>query len=77
MAKRALRRKARPNGKLKSQILGALIKKHPKVLEVLDKHGVTFCAGCYLTLFSPLDRVAAYHAVPDFKKFLADLNRAI
>ena len=57
--------------------LSTLIKKNPDVLEVLDKHGVTFCAGCYLTLTSPVERAAAYHAVPDLARFLKDLKRAI
>jgi len=60
---------------LKEPVLGELIRKNPKLLAVLDKHGVTFCAGCYLTLFSPPERVAAYHAVPNLKKFLGDLKR--
>lgn len=54
-----------------------LIGRGPKVLEVLDRHGVTFCAGCYLTLNSPLKTVAGYHAVPDARKFLEDLDRAL
>lgn len=57
--------------------LGALIKENPKILRVLDKHGVHFCAGCYLTLSSPLEKVAAYHAVPDRKKFIRDIERAL
>jgi len=48
-----------------------------KVLKVLDKHGVTFCAGCYLTLSSPVEKAAAYHAVPDTAKFLKDLEKAL
>lgn len=57
-------------------ILGALIGGNKRVLEVLDKHGVTFCAGCYLTLFSSPEKAAVYHAVPDVKAFLADLRKA-
>lgn len=57
--------------------LGALIKGNPKILRVLDKHGVHFCAGCYLTLSSPLDKVAAYHAVPDRDGFVRDIERAL
>lgn len=58
--------------------LAALVKKRPdKVLKVLDRHGVTFCAGCYLTLTSPLEKAAAYHAVPDLKRFLKDLEKAL
>ncbi len=54
-----------------------LIGRNRKVLDVLDRHGVTFCAGCYLTLNSPLKTVAGYHAVPDKRKFLDDLGRAL
>ena len=63
--------------RLGSRLLGPLIGKGGKVLKVLDKHGIVFCPGCYLTLFSPLKKVAAYHAVPDARKFLADLRRAL
>ena len=47
------------------------------VLEVLEKHGVFFDAGTYITMSAPLDKVAAYHAVPDLKAFLADLEKAV
>lgn len=57
-------------------ILGALIEGNKAVLEVLDKHGVTFCAGCFITLFSAPQKAAAYHAVPDVKAFLKDLEAA-
>ncbi len=57
-------------------ILGALIDGNKRVLEVLDKHGVTFCAGCYLTLFSSPEKAAVYHAVPDVKAFLEELRKA-
>ncbi|MBI4052380.1 MAG: hypothetical protein HY400_07730 [Elusimicrobia bacterium] len=55
--------------------LVTLLQAHPAVLEVLDKHGIHFCAGCYLTLSSPLDRAAAYHAVPDVARFLKDIEK--
>lgn len=60
------------------ETLGEMISRHSsaKVLEVLDRHGVTFCAGCYLTLFSSPEKVAAYHAVPDVRLFLAELRAA-
>lgn len=57
--------------------LGDLIARSRKVLKVLDEHGVTFCAGCYLTLTSPPEKAAVYHAVPDRKKFLRDLEKAL
>jgi hypothetical protein len=57
--------------------LGELIDGNKRVLEVLDKHGITFCAGCYLTLFAAPEKAAVYHAVPDVGRFLADLKRAL
>ena len=74
MGKR-IQRKLSPE--LAKTTLAALIKKNPDVLGVLDKHGVSFCAGCYLTLTSSVERAAAYHAVPDLKRFLKDLEKAL
>ena len=55
-----------------------LIRANPeRMLDLLDKHGVTFCAGCYLTFSGPLERVAAYHAVPHLNLFLADVQKAL
>lgn len=75
--------KGRPNGAGRASrfaghrtVLGALIEGNEAVLEVLDKHGVTFCPGCYLTLFSSPERAAVYHAVPDVKAFLRELKAA-
>ena len=64
-------------GKIMSKPLGELIGADRRVLKVLDKHGITFCAGCYLTLFAPPEKAAVYHAVPDVPKFLADLRKAL
>ncbi|OGS05082.1 MAG: hypothetical protein A3G41_04940 [Elusimicrobia bacterium RIFCSPLOWO2_12_FULL_59_9] len=73
--KRKLKIKAaRP---LEDRLLGQLLRKHPAVLQVLDEHGIHFCAGCYLTLFSSVKGAAAFHAVPDFDKFLGDLRRSL
>jgi hypothetical protein len=71
MAKRkhgriAVRRKL-PN------LFDLLKKDRDRVLAVLSRHGVYFDAGTYITLAAPLEKVAAYHAVPDKKKFIADL----
>jgi len=57
--------------------LAGLLPGNPRVLKVLQKHGVHFCPGCLLTLTSPLEKVAAYHAVPDIDAFLKDLRRAL
>ncbi len=70
MAQRARRRPSSLN-----RPLGALIRENPKILRLLDKHGITFCPGCFLTLFSVPARAAAYHAVPDPESFLSELRR--
>jgi hypothetical protein len=50
-----------------------LKKDQARVMAVLSRHGVYFDAGTFVTLSAPLEKVAAYHAVPDKKKFLAEL----
>jgi len=71
------RRKPRPLKALESQRVGDLIARNAKVLKLLDEYGITFCAGCYLTLMSSPERAAVYHAVPDPKKFLRALEKAL
>jgi hypothetical protein len=61
----------------KDPVLGELIGRNAKVLKLLDKYGITFCAGCYLTLFATPEKAAHYHAVPDAKKFLKDLRQVL
>ena len=56
--------------------LATLLKRSPKLVKVLDRHGVHVCAGCILTLTSPVDRAAAFHGVPDIPAFLAALGLA-
>ena len=50
-----------------------LQKDQARVLAVLSRHGVYVDPGTFVTLSAPLEKVAAYHAVPDKKKFLAEL----
>jgi len=57
--------------------LATLIRKHPRLIGLLHKHGVHFCAGCYLTLSSPPERAAAYHGVPDVKQFLREIETVV
>ena len=60
--------------KRKAPILLDLLKKdQARVMSVLHKHGVYFDAGTFITMMATLDKVAAYHAVPNRKKFLAEL----
>ncbi|MBI3550442.1 MAG: hypothetical protein HY078_15500 [Elusimicrobia bacterium] len=56
--------------------LATLLRKHPKLLKVLHKHGIHFCAGCFLTLSSAPAKAAAYHGVSDVERFLKDVERA-
>ena len=70
-------KKTRGKRSLARKTLISVMKANPGALEVLDRHGVTFCAGCYLTLSSSLERAAAYHAVPSLARFLKDLERAM
>ena len=53
-----------------------LIARYPSTLEVFDRHGVHFCAGCYLTLTEDLKKVAGFHAVPDLERLVEDLKKA-
>ena len=70
----AKRKHGRVSVKKKFPTLLALLKKdQARVMSVLHKHGVYFDAGTYITLIASLDKVAAYHAVPNKKKFFADL----
>ena len=70
----AKRKHGRVAGKKRLPTLLELLKKdQARVMSVLHHHGVYFDAGTYITMIATLDKVAAYHAVPNKKKFLADL----
>ena len=61
-------------GRRKQPVLLELLRKdQARVMSVLHKHGVYFDAGTYITMTATLDKVAAYHAVPNRKKFFAEL----
>ena len=70
----AKRKHGRIAGRRRLPSLFELLRKdRARVLAVLSRHGVYFDAGTFITLSAPLEKVAAYHAVPDKKKFLAEL----
>ena len=70
----AKRKHGRVAGVKKLPTLYELLKKdQARVMSVLHKHGVYFDAGTYITMTARLDKVAAYHAVPNKKKFIAEL----
>lgn len=56
--------------------LASLLKEQPRLVKVLERHGVHVCAGCILTLTSPAERAAAYHGVPNIPAFLSALGLA-
>jgi hypothetical protein len=70
------RRKHTPQGlNVDRTTLLELLQRDPeRVLRVLDRYGVYFDAGTYITLTAPLEKAAAYHAVPDAKKFIRELK---
>ncbi len=70
----AKRKHGRVAVRAKLPSLYELLKKdQPRVLAVLSRHGVYIDPGTFVTLSAPLEKVAAYHAVPDKKKFLREL----
>jgi hypothetical protein len=54
--------------------LATVLRRDPKLIRVLHAHGVQVCAGCCLTLTSPVEKAAAYHGVPDVPAFLRALR---
>ena len=71
MAKRKHGRKALKRRPV--TLLDLLKKDQTRVMRVLDRHGVYFDPGTFITLTAPLEKAAAYHAVKDKKRFVADL----
>ncbi|MEK7389550.1 MAG: hypothetical protein AAB036_07615 [Elusimicrobiota bacterium] len=59
-----------------STLLELLARDQARVMEVLHRHGVTLDTVTYITLTASLDKVAAYHAVLNKKKFFADLLKS-
>ena len=57
--------------------LTQLLRKHPRLLRVLQDHGIQFCAGCCLTLSATPEKAAAYHGVPDIPRFLRRVERVV
>ncbi|MBI3297315.1 MAG: hypothetical protein HYZ75_04065 [Elusimicrobia bacterium] len=57
--------------------LGEILRRNPKAIAVLHKHGVQVCSGCVITLGSTPEKAASYHAVPDPAAFARDLKKAV
>jgi iron-sulfur cluster repair protein YtfE (RIC family) len=54
-----------------------LVMQVPQVAEVLARHGIVFCPGCYVALTSSVVKAAQYNAVQDVAGFLAELAEAV
>jgi hypothetical protein len=54
-------------------LLDLLKKDQRRVMRILDRHGVYFDPGTFITLTAPLEKAAAYHAVADKKRFVDEL----
>lgn len=49
----------------------------PAVAEVLARHGIVFCPGCFVALTSTVVQAAQYNAVRDVAGFLRELAAAV
>jgi iron-sulfur cluster repair protein YtfE (RIC family) len=54
--------------------VGEVVLKYPEAVEVFERHELTFCAGCFVTLFSEIEKAAGYAAVKDLDAMIADLK---
>ncbi|TCP56050.1 hypothetical protein EV586_103710 [Tumebacillus sp. BK434] len=61
----------------KGLTVGEVVHRYPEAVEVFDKHELTFCAGCYVTLFSELEKAAGYAAVQDLEEMICDLKALV
>ena len=57
----------------KDMILGEVVSKYPKTLEVFMKHGLP-CAGCGAAFFETIEQGASSHGVK-LNVLLKDLNK--
>ena len=52
--------KRKRKAKLENRKLYHLIRQYPQILPILDRYGISFCAGCYLTLTKTPKEAAAF-----------------
>jgi len=57
----------------KDMVLGEVVSKYPKTIEVFMKHGL-HCAGCGMAFSETVKEGALSHGI-DLKALLKDLNR--
>ncbi|MFD2172122.1 hypothetical protein [Tumebacillus lipolyticus] len=61
----------------KGLTVGEVVRTVPEAVEVFEEHELTFCAGCYVTLFSTLERAAGYAAIKDLDRMIFDLQALV
>lgn len=59
----------------KKMNIGEIVTKHPKTMEVFQKHGL-HCIGCFAAHFESLEQGCQAHGI-DVEKMVKDLNKAI
>jgi iron-sulfur cluster repair protein YtfE (RIC family) len=58
----------------KGLTVGEVMHRFPETIEVFEKHELSFCAGCYVTLFSEIEKAAGYAAIKDVDQLIDDLK---
>tara|TARA_Y100000034_G_scaffold26979_3_gene32126 strand:- start:3510 stop:3716 length:207 start_codon:yes stop_codon:yes gene_type:complete len=59
----------------KKQNIGEIVSKHPKTVEVFQKHGL-HCIGCFASHFETLEQGCKAHGI-DADKMVKDLNKVV
>jgi len=61
----------------KKMTVGEVVHRFPETIEVFEHHELTFCAGCYVTLFSEIEKAAGYAAIQDVDQLIDDLKALV
>ena len=62
-------------GITKDMLIGDIVKKHPKSVEIMLEHGM-HCVGCHVATWETLEQASAGHGI-DVDKLIKKLNDAI
>lgn len=61
----------------KNMTVGEVVHRFPETIEVFEHHELTFCSGCYVTLFSEIEKAAGYAAIKDVGQLIDDLKSLV
>jgi iron-sulfur cluster repair protein YtfE (RIC family) len=61
----------------KTMTVGEVVHRFPEAVEVFEKHELSFCPSCYVTLFSEIEKAAGYAAIKDVDQLIDDLKGLI